>query len=58
MLTHTVRAVGAVTQALCTVEVGAVVGVRGPFGNEWPLAGAAGGDLLVVAGGTLISIFR
>jgi anaerobic sulfite reductase subunit B len=57
-LTHTVRAVGAVTRALCALEPGAVVGVRGPFGTEWPLAGAVGGDLVVVAGGIGLAPLR
>ena len=54
-LTHTIRAVGAVTRALCALEPGAVVGVRGPFGTEWPLAetaGGGGGVGLASAGGT------
>ena len=50
-LVHTVRAVGAVTQALCALDEGAAVGVRGPFGTAWPLEEAAGRDLVVVAGG-------
>lgn len=57
-LTHTVRAVGAVTRALCALEPGAVVGVRGPFGTEWPLAEAVGGDLVVVAGGIGLAPLR
>ena len=57
-LTHTIRAVGAVTRALCAAEPGAVVGVRGPFGTEWPLAEAVGGDLLVVAGGIGLAPLR
>jgi len=57
-LTHTIRAVGPVTRALCAVDEDAVVGVRGPFGNEWPLAAAAGGDLLVVAGGIGLAPLR
>ena len=57
-LTHTIRAVGPVTQALCTLEPGATIGVRGPFGSEWPLAEAAGGDLLVVAGGIGLAPLR
>jgi NAD(P)H-flavin reductase len=57
-LTHTIRAVGAVTRALCALEAGAVVGVRGPFGSEWPLADAAGGDLVVVAGGIGLAPLR
>lgn len=50
-LSHTVRAVGAVTGALCALEPGESVGVRGPFGASWPLDLAEGADLVVVAGG-------
>jgi NAD(P)H-flavin reductase len=50
-LTHTIRAVGPVSSALCASEPGAVIGVRGPFGTTWPLEAAAGGDLVIVAGG-------
>ena len=57
-LTHTSRAVGAVTGALCAQEEGSVVWVRGPFGNEWPLEEAAGGDLVVVVGGIGIAPLR
>ena len=57
-LTHTIRAVGAVTRALCAAEPGVVVGVRGPFGTEWPLTEAVGGDLLVVAGGIGLAPLR
>ena len=57
-LIHTVRAVGHITRALCELEPGAVVGVRGPYGNEWPLEEAAGGDLVVVAGGIGLAPLR
>jgi NAD(P)H-flavin reductase len=50
-LVHTIRAAGAVTRALCAVRPGDVVGVRGPFGNAWPLERARGKDLVIVAGG-------
>lgn len=50
-LTHTIRAAGAVTRALCAARPGDVVGVRGPFGNTWPLDEARGRDVVVVAGG-------
>ncbi len=50
-IAHTVRAVGAVTRALCAAEPGDVVGVRGPYGEGWHVDRAAGGDLLIVAGG-------
>ncbi|MDF3299127.1 FAD/NAD(P)-binding protein [Streptomyces tropicalis] len=50
-LTHTVRAVGAVSAALCRLRTGDRVGMRGPFGTGWEVDRAVGGDLLVVAGG-------
>ncbi|MEE4109358.1 MAG: FAD/NAD(P)-binding protein [Halieaceae bacterium] len=50
-VSHTIRDVGAVTRALCSMDAGATVGVRGPFGSPWPLARARGGDVLIVAGG-------
>ena len=48
---QTIRAVGAVTSALCSLEPGRQLGLRGPFGTSWPLAEAEGGDVVVVAGG-------
>lgn len=54
----TVRAVGAVTQAICAAKPGAVVGLRGPFGNAWPVDDALGGDVVVVAGGIGLAPLR
>ncbi len=51
VLTHTIRAVGWVTQALNTMQPGSTIGIRGPFGTPWPVEDAQGGDLLIVAGG-------
>ena len=48
---HTIRDVGAVTHALCSLDTGATIGLRGPFGSAWPLDRARGGDVVVVAGG-------
>ncbi|HEX6454869.1 MAG TPA: FAD/NAD(P)-binding protein [Trebonia sp.] len=48
---HTIRDVGAVTRALCALRRGKEVGVRGPYGTHWPVDAAAGGDLVIVAGG-------
>ncbi|WP_156766058.1 FAD/NAD(P)-binding protein [Mycobacterium sp. E342] len=50
-ITHTIRAVGAVSRALHDAQPGAVIGVRGPFGTTWGLEEAAGRDLVMVAGG-------
>ncbi|MGV9346949.1 FAD/NAD(P)-binding protein [Streptomyces spiralis] len=57
-LTHTVRAVGAVSRRLCDLPIGASVGVRGPFGTGWNLTAARGHDLLVVAGGIGLAPLR
>lgn len=56
--THTIRAVGAVSRALHDAAPGATVGVRGPFGTTWDIAGAQGGDLLIVAGGLGLAPLR
>ncbi len=50
-ITHTIRAVGAVSRALHDAQPGTVIGIRGPFGTSWGLAEAAGRDLVMVAGG-------
>ena len=50
-LTHTLRAVGAVTRALHATAPGAVIGVRGPFGTSWDVGSAVGHDVVIVAGG-------
>jgi NAD(P)H-flavin reductase len=54
----TVRSVGAVTHAVCRSEPGAILGLRGPFGNSWPIDAAAGGDVVVVAGGIGLAPLR
>jgi NAD(P)H-flavin reductase len=54
----TVRAVGAVTERICASEPGSVLGLRGPFGTAWPIAEAAGADVVVVAGGIGLAPLR
>ncbi len=60
MLTHTVRAVGAVTSPLCAIKPGATLGVRGPFGRGWPLERARErkATILVLAGGLGLAPLR
>ncbi|MFN7972525.1 MAG: FAD/NAD(P)-binding protein [Acidobacteriota bacterium] len=57
-LSHTVRAVGSVTRRMARLRRGDVLGVRGPFGNPWPMDAARGGDLLVIAGGLGLAPLR
>jgi NAD(P)H-flavin reductase len=54
----TVRAVGAVTAAICATEPGAVLGLRGPFGTSWPIAESRAADVVVVAGGIGLAPLR
>jgi NAD(P)H-flavin reductase len=55
---HTVRALGAVTQAICALRAGSVIGVRGPFGRPWPIEEAVGSDLILIAGGLGLAPLR
>jgi NAD(P)H-flavin reductase len=57
-LVHTVRAVGAVSQAVTRLKPGDALGVRGPYGTAWPLAESGGSDILVVGGGVGLAPLR
>ena len=46
-----VRGVGNVTKALHTLDRGAILGIRGPFGKGFPVEEMKGKDILFVAGG-------
>ena len=50
-LEFAIQQVGTVTAALHRLEPGAVVGVRGPLGNSFPLERMAGKDIIVLGGG-------
>ena len=55
---HTVRGVGTVSGAIAKLEVGATIGLRGPFGTSWPVAAAEGSDIIIVAGGLGLAPLR
>lgn len=50
-LDHTIRAVGRVTKAIADLQPGDVLGIRGPFGQGWPLDEARGRNVVIVTGG-------
>lgn len=50
-LCHTIRAVGRVTNAIAQLQAGETLGIRGPFGQGWPLEAARGHDIVIVTGG-------
>ncbi len=52
------RAVGKVTDALRRLEVGDTVGVRGPYGNSFPIEDFYGKNLVFVAGGIALPPLR
>jgi NAD(P)H-flavin reductase len=54
----TVKKVGVVTTALHNCEEGTVVGVRGPFGNGFPLERMEGRDVVIVGGGFAFTTLR
>jgi len=58
ILTHTVRAVGSVSRAICEAKPGSSIGVRGPFGTAWPTAEYQDHDVLLVAGGIGLAPLR
>lgn len=57
-LVHTIRVVGGVTRALERLRRGDTVGVRGPYGEPWPVDRAEGRDLVIVAGGIGLAPLR
>ncbi|MFM8213896.1 MAG: FAD/NAD(P)-binding protein [Pirellula sp.] len=48
---HTIRAVGRVTRAIESLRVGDHLGVRGPYGNPWPIDELVRQDVMIVSGG-------
>jgi NAD(P)H-flavin reductase len=57
LIRHTVRAVGAVSQAICAAPVGSTLGMRGPYGRGWPEP-PENGEMVVVAGGIGLAPLR
>ena len=57
-IVQTIRAVGAVTDALVAKQPGDFVGVRGPFGTSWDTKAAEGRDVLIIAGGVGLAPLR
>jgi NAD(P)H-flavin reductase len=54
---HTIRAVGAVTNAMQRLKKGDEIGVRGPFGTSWPVP-QKNCDVIVIAGGLGLAPLR
>jgi len=57
-LLHTVRGVGTATGGLLGLRKEDTLGVRGPFGNPWPIEETQGSDVLIIAGGIGLAPLR
>ncbi|MBV6510485.1 MAG: Anaerobic sulfite reductase subunit B [Acidimicrobiales bacterium] len=57
-LLHTVRRVGAGTEAVCALAEGEMLGLRGPFGSRWRTVEARGKDVVILAGGIGLAPLR
>lgn len=55
---HTIRQAGDVTNALAELGEGATIGVRGPFGSNWPIEECDSKDVILVAGGIGLAPLR
>ena len=55
---HTIRVVGSVTRAIDELGEGALIGVRGPFGQPWPTSQMEGRDVVIIAGGIGLAPLR
>ena len=51
VLDHTIRVVGRVTKSIARLQPGDELGIRGPFGQGWPLDAVQGKDVVIVTGG-------
>lgn len=54
----TIKKMGTVTSQFHKIEVGEVVGIRGPLGNGWPIEEMKGKDIVVIGGGFAFSTLR
>jgi NAD(P)H-flavin reductase len=55
---YTVKRVGSFTTALHELEPGAEIGMRGPYGNTYPLDLMRGRDVVIVSGGFSFTTLR
>jgi len=55
---HTLRSIKPADASARVLQVGDVIGLRGPFGSPWPIQQARGKDLVLVAGGMGLTSLR
>lgn len=58
LIMHTIRFVGAVTKMISKMGENQIIGLRGPYGNPWPMKESEDKDILIVAGGIGLAPLR
>ncbi|MCF2140752.1 MAG: FAD/NAD(P)-binding protein [Candidatus Lokiarchaeota archaeon] len=57
-LLFTVKKTGKVTSQLHSAKIGKKIGIRGPFGNGWPMQEAEGKNIVIIGGGFAFTTLR
>lgn len=57
-IVHTIRACGNVTNTMRKLKYFDSVGIRGPFGNSWPMEIAKGKNVIIIGGGIGLAPLR
>lgn len=57
-LKFTIKKMGTVTSGFHNCEVGDTIGIRGPYGNGWPVEEMKGKNIVVIGGGFAFSTLR
>ena len=57
-LLFTIKRAGRVTSHLHDSKIGKNIGIRGPFGNGWPLDDAKGKNIVIIGGGFAFTTLR
>ncbi len=57
-IVQTIRDVGAVSRVLAALQPGDPLGLRGPYGQPWPVDDARGQDVVLIAGGLGLAPLR
>lgn len=58
VITHTIKKLGSVTKILEALNLGATIGVRGPFGEPWPIQESVAKNVVIAAGGIGLAPLR
>jgi NAD(P)H-flavin reductase len=57
-ISHSIRFVGNVTNAISRMKIGDKMGIRGPFGRPWPIKDYVGAEVYIATGGIGLAPLR